>query len=111
MSTLTRHRNPFDVFAKLSSEMNDWFGRDFPTRPLLAGFPTPPEAFFTSLDIEESENEYIVRLDIPGIAEKEIKVNCTAEQLQVSGERKEEKSETKGTPSTASANTAPSPAS
>ncbi|MBN1302244.1 MAG: Hsp20/alpha crystallin family protein [Melioribacteraceae bacterium] len=42
-------------------------------------------------DIVENNNEYLVKLDIPGVDKKDVKVSYSNGVLSVSGERKEEK--------------------
>lgn len=49
-----------------------------------------------SADVTEDENEYVIRMDIPGMEKKDIKVNFQDDRLTVTGERrKEEKEEEK----------------
>jgi HSP20 family protein len=94
MSTLSPYR-PNDVFADLRREMDDafasWFGRS-----RLFGAPGT-EAWFAPLDVHESDKEYTVRVDAPGLTEKDLKVSCNGDVLTISGERKNEKSESRGT--------------
>ena len=93
MSTLNPYR-PNDVFADLRRDMDDafttWFGRN---RALAA--PTA-DAWFAPLDVHESDKEYTVRVDAPGLSEKDIKVSCHGDVLTLSGERKNEKTESRG---------------
>jgi HSP20 family protein len=51
---------------------------------------------FTPYELQETESEYVVKLDVPGMTEKDIKVSYQGDTLTVQGERKEEKTETKG---------------
>eukprot|EP00736_Rhodelphis_marinus_P000248 Rmarinus@m.25081 len=48
--------------------------------------------FPLSVDIRESDNEFMFQCDIPGMTEKDIKIDCTKNDLTISGERQEEKS-------------------
>lgn len=48
-----------------------------------------------SADITEDENEYVLRLDIPGMEKDDIKVNYQDGRLTVTGERKSEEKEEK----------------
>lgn len=94
MSTLNPYR-PNDVFSDLRRDMDDaftsWFGRN---RGLAA--PTA-EVWLAPLDVHESDKEYTVRIDAPGLSEKDLKVSCHGDVLTLSGERKNEKSESRGT--------------
>jgi len=46
-----------------------------------------------SVDISEDESEYLIKMDIPGMDKKDIKVNYQDGRLTVSGERKTETKE------------------
>ena len=42
-------------------------------------------------DIKETNDEYRLMLDIPGVDKKDVKISFSNGELQISGERKEEK--------------------
>ncbi|MGH7743087.1 MAG: Hsp20/alpha crystallin family protein [Candidatus Eiseniibacteriota bacterium] len=72
-----------DSFDKIFGEMltgSPWAGD---LAPLFA----PPA------DIHETADEFVVKLDLPGVSLKDIKVNLTGETLSVRGERSQEKNE------------------
>lgn len=46
-------------------------------------------------DIEETDKEFLVSLDIPGMNKKDIEVEVKDHQLRISGERKRENKESK----------------
>jgi HSP20 family protein len=46
-------------------------------------------------DMSETDDEIVVRMDIPGMEQKDIKVSMSGDYLNVNGERKEEKEEKK----------------
>lgn len=48
-----------------------------------------------SVDISEDESEYLIKMDIPGMDKKDIKVNYQDGRLTVTGERKTESKEEK----------------
>lgn len=50
-------------------------------------------SFVPSVDLTESENEFVVTLDLPGLKPEEVSVEFKEGALWVSGERKEEKEE------------------
>ncbi len=54
------------------------YGRDLPS-------------FSPATDIEETADEFIVRADLPGISQKDVKVNLMGDTLTIRGERKQEK--------------------
>jgi HSP20 family protein len=93
MTTLSPYRSN-DVFSELRRDMDDayasWFGRN-------RALATQSETLLAPLDVHENEKEFTVRVDAPGLNEKDLKVNCHGDVLTISGERKSEKSETRGT--------------
>ena len=46
--------------------------------------------FQPSLDIDETENHYMVSFDMPGVKKEDIKIEMKANQLVISGERRSE---------------------
>jgi HSP20 family protein len=50
--------------------------------------------FAPAVDIEETADEFVFKADLPGISQKDVKVNLMGDTLTISGERKQE-SETK----------------
>lgn len=49
--------------------------------------------FFPFLDLSETDDAYIVKLDVPGVEQKDIKISLKDNILTVSGEKKEEREE------------------
>lgn len=47
------------------------------------------------IDISESDEEYVVKADIPGIDQKDLSVTLSGGNLTIKGERREEKEEKK----------------
>jgi HSP20 family protein len=92
MKTLAPHR-PFDLLSRIAEDMNE-FRNWFQLPSLAPAFPA--RALYAPYDLEENDNEFVVRMDVPGMAEKDIKVVANGGALTISGERKEEKTETKG---------------
>lgn len=84
-------RGPWKALADWENEMDRWFGNRsaFPNFPVLAeGFDFSPVA-----DLQETDKEFILKMDIPGIKKDEVKIEVESNTLTVSGERKEEKEE------------------
>jgi HSP20 family protein len=42
-------------------------------------------------DIEENENNYLLKVDLPGVKKDDLKISYSEGQLSISGERKQEK--------------------
>ncbi len=47
-------------------------------------------AFTPAVDIEETSEEFVVRADLPGMTQKDVKVNLMGDTLTIRGERKQE---------------------
>lgn len=81
------------IFSQLSDEMNQFFGRDLPLfgrqSDLLSGDWQP------ATDIEQRDNRYIVRADIPGVDPKDIKVSMENGNLIIEGKRETKVEENK----------------
>ena len=48
-----------------------------------------PSGFTPAADIEETDDAYIVELDLPGIGKKDVDVSMSGQVLTITGERKE----------------------
>jgi HSP20 family protein len=53
--------------------------------------------FAPTVDIEETAEEFILRADLPGIQQKDVKVSLMGDTLTIRGERKYESSQKDGT--------------
>lgn len=93
MANLMPYR-PDDLFADLRREMDDAFNVWF-RRPRGAA-PEGAEPWFAPLDVHESEREFTVRVDAPGLTEKDLEVTCNGNVLTIAGERRQEKTEGRG---------------
>ena len=71
----------------VQDEVNRLFDSFFSHTPQRGDF----NALFTpAVDIEENSDGYVIRMDLPGVAQKDVKVQLTGETLTVRGERKQE---------------------
>jgi HSP20 family protein len=77
---MARLRNPFEWFRR---EFPPLFGRAFPAR--LIPFELPWETP-RGLEMEEKENEYVVRAEVPGFEARELEVNLTGNMLTIRAE-------------------------
>jgi len=57
------------------------------------GYPAALETFYPTANVAETESQFDVTLDLPGMKPEEIKVELQQGNLLISGERKEEKEE------------------
>jgi len=50
-------------------------------------------AFVPAVEIAESPEQFVLRMDLPGVAQKDVKVQVMGDTLTIRGERKQESSE------------------
>ena len=80
-------------FYSLQRQMNNLFD-DF-----FSGFDVAPHGlatggfggFMPSVDVKESDKEFTIRAELPGVEEKDIDVTLTNDTVTIKGEKKEEK--------------------
>ena len=80
-------------FYSLQRQMNTLFD-DF-----FSGFDVSPRAlasgnfggFMPSIDVKESDKEFTIRAELPGVEEKDIEVTIAHDAVTIKGEKKEEK--------------------
>jgi len=87
MSIMKRPANAYDSFRelrKLQSDINDLFTFDrFPGTEGLFD-----RSFSPALDVTENANDFTVRVELPGLAEKDIDVSIASNVLTLRGEKK-----------------------
>jgi len=88
MTFLTRFE-PFREFASLQNQMN----RLLQQEPQGSEESLLQTRFAPPVDIYEDEHSYTLKLEVPGIDEKDIDVKLENNTLTVTGERKFEKDE------------------
>lgn len=80
-------------FYALQSQMNSLFD-DF-----FSGLDTAPsllssggfDGFLPSIDVKESDKDFTIRAELPGVEEKDVEVTITRDTVTIKGEKKEEK--------------------
>ncbi len=70
------------------SEMDQLFENFFGNRPYYA--PADADTLTPPVDIEETSEGYVIRADLPGMTEKDVKVSLVGDLLTLRGERKRE---------------------
>jgi HSP20 family protein len=86
-------REESQPFFSLQREMNrifDDFFQGWDVAP-FAGSGVHPGRFHPSIDVKESEKEISVKVELPGLEEKDVEVLLDNETLTIRGEKKEEK--------------------
>lgn len=81
-----------EVFS-LQDEVNRLFG-DVASRSPLRGDVAP--LFAPPVDIHETPEAFVIRMDLPGVSPKDVKVSLLGDTLTIRGERKQELDESKG---------------
>ncbi len=77
-----RELDPFRGFrSQLDSLFEDWFGRS------MGGTLAP------RVDVSETAKEVTLKVELPGVEEKDIEVSLTGNQLTIKGEKKAEHEE------------------
>ena len=76
----------------LQSEMNRLFNTFFDT-PTPAPAPVRRAASIPSTDLVETDDHYVLKADLPGVAEDDVSIELDDNVLTVSGERKVEHEE------------------
>ena len=95
MKTLTQW-DPLQDLSNFSNRLSTYFGR-----PLMSPSNGDDDWFTKAqwappVDIEETEKEYLIRAELPGMDKEHIKVTTEKGVLLISGERKSEREEKKG---------------
>ena len=92
---LFRHHlyNPLKAMAAMESDMEKWFGTGGMAPSL---HPNGVFDFAPACDVNETEKEFILKFDIPGMKKDDIKIEIEDNHLTVRGERKQEKDEKSG---------------
>ncbi len=77
---------PFSAMNDMLNRFPAWFGQ-FPRLP--ATFETSNE-WAPSVDISETEGEYLIRASLPGVTKEDTKVTVEDGMLTLSGERQQQ---------------------
>ncbi len=85
---LTKHTlTPPVTFAGLRNEVDQMMDRFLRPDAFLGLEPLTGDMWSPSLDFSETEKDYVVRLEAPGVAKEDIEVNLEGQTLLVRGER------------------------
>lgn len=83
-----RHKSPV---VRPSRDLFHWFLEDFD----LPGFTTDDGGWLPAFDVSETDDEVIVKAELPGMDVKDIDITLTDGLLTIKGERKLEKEDKK----------------
>ena len=82
---------PAREINSLQQEVNRLFGSFFDTQ--AGGVPVAQRRWIPAMDLVEQGERYVLRADLPGVREDEIKVELDENVLTISGERRSEHDE------------------
>lgn len=74
-------------------EMDRLFERFLNLSPAVMSGGSMQQDFSPVLDVHETEKEFRINLEVPGMSEKDIDISMSRDVLTISGEKKEEKEE------------------
>lgn len=83
MATITRW-DPFHNLSTLQDQMNRLFETSFPRR----GDESALTTWAPAVDIYETENELVIKADVPDVNENDIDIRVENNMLTIRGERK-----------------------
>ncbi|HEX4009883.1 MAG TPA: Hsp20/alpha crystallin family protein [Solirubrobacteraceae bacterium] len=84
---------PVRELGTIQSEMNRLFNSFFDTPTVTNGAAL--RRWVPAMDLVESEGEYVLRADLPGLSESDVNIEFDENVLTISGERKSEHEERK----------------
>lgn len=90
--TRAREGDPFSALRRDMDRLFDDFWRGEPFR----GFNVPSPAFaggWPTLDVSETDKDYKITAELPGLEEKDVKLTLRDNVLVLSGEKRSEKEE------------------
>lgn len=98
MKQLTRYQHPTATpVNNLRREMDRIFNELIPFNWRLEDTESDIGMWTPTIDMMETDNDYSIEVDLPGMSKKDIQINCHDNVLTIEGERKHEsKEEAKG---------------
>lgn len=88
MSEITRY-SPLAPLRSIRREMDRFFDDILPLRWFEENEELMESVWTPRADLRETDEEYIINMDLPGVVKKELTVNMQDNVLSISGERKQ----------------------
>ena len=86
--TMIRWNSPSRSLVRVRDDWDRWFDGVFDGRgALVRDLPT---LFAPPVDIDETAEAFVLRVDLPGVSPKDLKVTVLGDTLTIRGERKSE---------------------
>jgi HSP20 family protein len=86
---------PVRELNTIQNEMNRLFNTFFDAPAPAAGQTGTLRRWIPAMDLVETENDFVLRADIPGLSEEDVNIELEDNVLTISGERKAEHEENK----------------
>ena len=86
---MVRKIKPVSRIVKIEAEINKIFGEFFSQKKDLLGLD---ESWIPSVDISEKEDEVIVKVELPGVAQKDIAILLHSNRIEIKGIKRERRS-------------------
>jgi HSP20 family protein len=86
---------PVRELNTIQSEMNRLFNTFFDTSAPSNGGSTPLRRWIPAMDLVETQDDFVLRADLPGLSEEDVNIELEDNILTISGERKAEHEERK----------------
>jgi HSP20 family protein len=83
--------NPFRELEDMQSRLNRLFGDT--TFPRMGEAGMSFSAWSPAVDVQETDNEYVIKADLPDVKKEDVKVELLDGTLTIEGERQQEKEE------------------
>ena len=84
---------PLREMATLQNEMNRLFGTFFDTPTTAMSGNGGVRRWIPAMDLVEGDDHFVLRADLPGLAEEDVNLEVEDRTLTLSGERKSEQTE------------------
>jgi HSP20 family protein len=84
MATTITRWDPYQQIADIHRELERTFGR-------MAGDGRSQRGWMPTVDIEQTDEEIVLKLDLPGMRREDVSIEVRDHTLIVTGERREEK--------------------
>src|SRR6478672_13351995 len=81
---------PLREFGTLQNEMNRLFNTVFDTPAPSSGNGGALRRWMPAMDLVEGDDHFVLRADLPGVAEDDVNIEIEDATLTISGERKDE---------------------
>lgn len=93
MKQLTRYQPSAAPVSNLRREMDRIFNELIPFSWRLDDSETGMSRWTPTTDMMETDNEYLVEVELPGLTKNDIQINCQDNVLSIEGERRQENRE------------------